>query len=496
MSLTTGEIIEGKYRIVRLIGEGGMGAVYEGENTRIHRRVAIKVLHAGVAENQEAVQRFEREAQAAGRIGNDHILEVIDMGSLSNGDHFMVMEFLDGEPLAERIRRVGRMRPEEVASLVVQALEGLRAAHDSGIVHRDLKPDNIFVLREKAGTKDFVKLIDFGISKFSSLTGGSEMKMTRTGTVMGTPYYMSPEQASGSREADHRSDLYAIGVILYEAVTGRVPFDAGTFNQLLFQIVLSDPAPPQQVVPDLDPGFANLIAKAMARDVEHRFQTAADMALALNAWLKSGATVSVAPPAAMNPLVQRAQQVSQPLIDLPHGTQPLVKGATTPDVWAQSQPLEPDGLPKSKSPVLVLAAIGVLVLGGIGFGAFKLLGTGSVPPTVASAPTTVDNAVAAKSPEGHVNAQTNAQTASPTVVPVESASVVATASAAPSAVTATPKPNPLPVANAGAKGNPHPNAAAVKPPVKDKPTAAGTRPAQPSGARPARPSGGPVDFGY
>ncbi|HEY5958678.1 MAG TPA: serine/threonine-protein kinase, partial [Polyangiaceae bacterium] len=335
MSLTTGEIIEGKYRIIRLIGEGGMGAVYEGENTRIRRRVAIKVLHQGVAENQEAVQRFEREAQAAGRIGNDHILEVLDLGSLANGDHFMVMEYLDGEPLSDRIRRIGKMRPEQIAPLMIQALEGLRAAHDAGIVHRDLKPDNVYILKEKAGNRDFVKLIDFGISKFQPLSGG-EMKMTRTGTVMGTPYYMSPEQASGSREADHRSDLYAVGVMLYEAVTGRVPFDAPTFNQLLFQIVLSDPAPPQQVVPDLDPGFANLIAKAMARDVEHRFQTTQELSDALADWMKTGKSVSLPPTGPMNPLVRREAFGSAPDLNLGvSANAQAMRGTTTPDTWAQ-----------------------------------------------------------------------------------------------------------------------------------------------------------------
>jgi serine/threonine-protein kinase len=482
MSLSTGEIIEGKYRIVRLIGEGGMGAVYEGENTRIHRRVAIKVLHQGVAENQEAVQRFEREAQAAGRIGNDHILEVIDMGSLSNGDHFMVMEYLDGEPLSDRIRRIGRLRPEDVSPLVIQALEGLQAAHEAGIVHRDLKPDNVYVIREKAGQKDFVKLIDFGISKFSSLTGGSEMKMTRTGTVMGTPYYMSPEQASGSRDADHRSDIYAIGVILYEAVTGRVPFDAATFNQLLFQIVLSDPAPPQQVVPDLDPAFANLIAKAMARDPDHRFQTASELSQALAAWLATGASVSVHPQPAVNPMVPRAMQGSQPLLDA------AIRGGTTPDAWAQSQSSALPTVPKSKSPVIVLAALGLLTFGGLAIGAVYLLGSGSTAEnaslasaslaSASAAPLAASNAaVAPKTPEEPRDVDV-----APVLAPVQSAEPAV----APSAVTATPKTNPPSAAGPAVvkgKGTPPP---ASKPAPKDKPV----------GDKPAKPSGAPVDFGY
>jgi serine/threonine-protein kinase len=178
--LEAGQIIEGKYRIVRLIGEGGMGSVYEGENTFIKRRIAIKVLHAHSV-SEETVRRFEREAQAAGCIGSDHILEVLDLGSLGNGDRFMVMEYLDGETLGARMSR-GRMNPNDVLVVARQVLVGLRAAHLANIVHRDLKPDNIFILREKAGRADFAKIIDFGISKFNAL--GGDMSMTRTGAVM------------------------------------------------------------------------------------------------------------------------------------------------------------------------------------------------------------------------------------------------------------------------------------------------------------------------
>ncbi|MGC4088552.1 MAG: serine/threonine-protein kinase [Polyangiaceae bacterium] len=281
--LEPGDLIEGKYRIIRQIGEGGMGAVFEGEAIRIHRRVAIKVLFPHAGSEEELAKRFQLEAQAAGRIGSSHIVEVIDFGVLPSGSHFMVMELLDGESLRSRIQGRGRLRPDEIFPIALQLLDGLAAAHNAGIHHRDLKPDNVFLVRSPQG--DFVKLLDFGISKFGSNTRGpgspAEMSLTRTGTLLGTPYYMSPEQASGGKATDHRADLYAVGVILYEALTGVVPFQADTFNELIFKIVLEQPRPVNTVVPNADPAFVKLVERAMAREPNHRFQSAVELRAAL-----------------------------------------------------------------------------------------------------------------------------------------------------------------------------------------------------------------------
>ena len=384
MSLEVGQLIEGKYRIIELIGEGGMGAVYLGENVRIQRKVAIKVLHGAYSSNVEVAQRFEREAQAAGRIGNDHILEVLDLGELPGGDRFMVMEHLDGETFAHRIKRQGRMSPHQIAPLAQQMLAGLAAAHVAGIVHRDLKPENIFILKEKAGKKDYVKIIDFGISKFQPL-GGDAMKMTRTGVVMGTPYYMAPEQASGSRDADARSDLYAVGVMLYEAVTGRVPFDAPTFNQLMFQIVLSEPPPPQAAVPDLDPAFASIVSKGLARDVNHRFQSAVEFGSAIDAWVQTGAAVAVPPAGPADPIIAGPQRtallVNNPA-EAPGAPPPafaapgfnMTPGRGTAGNWATSQ--ADVVIPKKSAAPLVIAAVlgGLVLIGGIAIAAVAMLG--------------------------------------------------------------------------------------------------------------------------
>jgi serine/threonine-protein kinase len=391
--LSTGDIIDGKYRIVRLLGEGGMGAVYEGENMRIHRRVAIKVLHAGVAATGEAVARFEREAQAAGRIGSEHIVEVLDLGNLPSGDRYMVMEFMDGDSLSARIRNRGRLTPSESYPILHQLLEALAAAHGAGIIHRDLKPDNVYLLKSRGGKADFVKLLDFGISKFNQLSGDSGFSMTRTGAVMGTPYYMAPEQAKGSRELDHRVDLYAAGVILYEAVTGEVPFNADTFNELLFKIVLEAARPVEQVVPGIDPSFAAIVNKSMARDPAQRFQTAREFQQALEQWAAGAgpqfaASLGAGAPApaphlpmgtgayaAAGTPPQGALGTGQYPAANPNAAPAHTLGTGTPGNWANTGAYAAaEAAPKKSNTGLFvgLGVVGVLLLGGGAFVAMSL----------------------------------------------------------------------------------------------------------------------------
>lgn len=287
-----GDLVDGKYRLLRVIGEGGWGIVFEGENARTLRRVAIKILRARADLTADIRDRFEREAQAAGRIGSEHIVEVFDLGTLADGSHYMVMELLSGEDLACRLRSQGPLHPQLAAKIVIQVLEGLGAAHEAGIMHRDLKPENLFLVPTRSG-EDFVKILDFGISKFTTPGVSSA---TRTGAVLGSPYYMAPEQARGIKNVDPRTDLYSVGTLLFECVTGRVPFDGDNFNDLMFKIALSPRPSPLEFRPDLDPDLVPIISKSIQADANSRFETAEQFRDALIAWLESKGVASFRAP--------------------------------------------------------------------------------------------------------------------------------------------------------------------------------------------------------
>jgi serine/threonine protein kinase len=273
-----GKTIGGKYVVRSVLGEGGMGTVFEAEHLTIGRSVAVKVLHPNQARKKDAVRRFHQEARAAGAIGHPNICEVYDLGTLEDGSPYLVMEKLVGETLAERIAAEGGLPFEDVIDILTQVLSGLVAAHEKSIVHRDIKPENVFLTR-RVGCPPVCKLLDFGVSKMiAPLIGAKEedLDLTRTGMVMGTPYYMSPEQARGDRNLDARVDLYACGVILYEALTGKRPFTAANYNALLLQILSSKPRPARELRPALPAGFDGVLDKAMSRSRDDRYRSATD----------------------------------------------------------------------------------------------------------------------------------------------------------------------------------------------------------------------------
>jgi eukaryotic-like serine/threonine-protein kinase len=272
-----GKTIGGKYRVRSVLGEGGMGTVFEAEHTALGRSVAVKVLVATPSTKREAIKRFEQEARAAGALGHPNICGVVDLGTLDDGSPYIVMERLVGVTLADRIAAEGGLPFEDVIDTMVQVLSGLVAAHEQGIVHRDIKPENVF-LTTRVGCPPLVKLLDFGVSKVTGGTAGAraeELVLTRTGMVMGTPYYMAPEQARGERDLDARVDLYACGVMFYEALTGKRPYVAPNYNALLVQILNATPRPVFELRPALPAAYGPVLTKAMARRREDRYATAA-----------------------------------------------------------------------------------------------------------------------------------------------------------------------------------------------------------------------------
>ena len=269
--LPEGTAITDRLVVVRRIGAGGVGEVYEVRHKFTRHRRAVKVLHARYREDAEMVARFLREASAAGRIGNPHIVETFDAGYLADGSPFIVMEFLEGSPLDEVLRREGRLDVERSADLMVQACTALQAAHDANIVHRDLKPGNLFVMDPDG--RPFVKVLDFGISKFQAEDGGDQ-ETTQPDITMGTPLYMAPEQLRSAKAADARSDVYSLGVIFYELVSGVVPFEAESLTELLVKVANGEHRPLHVVDPGLPRELSAIAGKAMDKDPARRFQTA------------------------------------------------------------------------------------------------------------------------------------------------------------------------------------------------------------------------------
>jgi serine/threonine-protein kinase len=266
-----------------------MGVVYEIEHELTKHRRALKLLHAQFCAYPAAVARFLREASAAGRIGNEHIVETFDAGQLESGEPYIVMEQLEGETLADRLGRETELPVADISDIVGQACIGIQAAHERGIIHRDLKPENLFI--EHRDGKPFVRILDFGVSKFdTALTGG--LGLTGEGLALGTPFYMPPEQIRGEKNVDARSDIYALGVILYEAVTGRRPYEADTLPHLAVLIHEGNAAPIETLRPDLPDDFRDIVHRAMATEADARYATARALREALAPFTTGTASVA------------------------------------------------------------------------------------------------------------------------------------------------------------------------------------------------------------
>ncbi|MFO0759552.1 MAG: protein kinase [Byssovorax sp.] len=397
------QVIHGKYRLVRLLGQGGMGAVYEAQHVETGRRLAIKLIHRELL-SESTMARFEREARAAGAIESQHIAEVIDAGKdPQTGAPYLVMEFLEGEDLQHLIDRVGPLPPELALRIASQACVGLTKAHEAGVLHRDIKPGNIFLARREED-EIVVKIVDFGIAKFADTAlGASEgTGLTRTGMIVGTPLYMSPEQARGRKEIDPRTDVWSLGVVLYHALTGAPPHaEAQTFGDLIAAIRHDPPRPLRAVAPWVPAEVEAVVTRAMAPEVADRFPTMEAMHEAIKAMLPGGSTLTkgmmvglgaehrglgkteLAPPAAPSP--------PTPVVS-------TVEGAGA-DRTVPASPLLPARAPRrsrrSWAPAVLGAIGGALILGLGGLWLYRALspaapgeaiGSSAAPPPSSEVP--------------------------------------------------------------------------------------------------------------
>ncbi len=272
-----GELVVGKYRVERVIGAGGMGVVVAATHVELEQKVALKFLHAHVLDGTGAVDRFSREARAAVKLKSEHVARVYDVGVLPDGSPFSVMELLDGVDVASYAAQKKPLGIGEAVEIVLQACDAIVEAHAAGIVHRDLKPQNLFVTR-KANGAPLIKVLDFGVSKW---IGAEDMSLTDSSVVVGSPLYMAPEQMRAARNAEPRSDIWALGVILYELLAGKVPFDGATVTELCLKVVTDPPTPLLDVRRDIPEPLASIVARCLEKDPNKRFENVAMLAQAL-----------------------------------------------------------------------------------------------------------------------------------------------------------------------------------------------------------------------
>ena len=324
--LTPGAIIDGKYEIVRLLGAGGMGAVCEAQHKAIGGRVALKVLHGRAERDAESTARFLREARAAFSIASENVVRVLDAGTAQNGEPYIVMELLEGTDLATHLKSRGPLTAGEAVEYIAQAASALGAAHAQGIIHRDVKPANLFLTRRPDGAP-LVKVLDFGIAKASE---PFQAQLTESNTAIGTVPYMSPEQLKASRDVDARADVYSLGVVLFELLTGHAMFEAPSAAELIVKILHLEPVPLRALRPDLPEGLENVIARATRKNRDERYASTTAFATEARAALAGAPipNVSTAPSALAQTVGAPMQLVAPPTYGPP---------ATAPTMLADSQ---------------------------------------------------------------------------------------------------------------------------------------------------------------
>jgi eukaryotic-like serine/threonine-protein kinase len=457
-SLQAGQVLVGKYRVERLIGQGGMGVVLEATHLQLEERVAMKFLLPEYARHPEASARFLREARAAVKIRSEHVARVMDVGTLEDGTPYMVMECLTGGDLSALLKAHGPLPIVDAVDYVLQACEALAEAHKAGIVHRDLKPANLFVTQRSDRTP-LVKLLDFGISKVK--TPGSDFSMTKTSSLMGSPLYMSPEQMQSARNADVASDIWALGVILYELLAGRPPFNGDTLPELICSVVQEPAASLRSLRPDVPPELDAAILRCLEKNPAARYPNVAWLAQALAPFASHRGQVSVERASVVleiggdqnAPLQAAPGRASHPSLAGTGSAAAISTPGATHSGWGQT------AAPRrgSRVPLVIAGAMALLLLAAIGIFAVVRLSRS----VASAAPDESASVVLAGQPSAAATASESPPPVVPTVPePVEEPTPPASASVAPSAAVVPP---PNPVAQ---------KPAATKPP---KPKAAGTQ---------------------
>jgi serine/threonine-protein kinase len=445
--VSEGDVLAGKYRIDKVLGTGGMGVVVAAHHIQLDEKVAIKFLLPQALASPETVARFAREARAAVKIKSEHVARVSDVGTLESGAPYMVMEYLHGGDLSDWLKQHGALPIEQAIEFVLQACEAIAEAHAIGIVHRDLKPSNLFVTRRADGSMT-VKVLDFGISK----TTGRDMQMTATSSIMGSPLYMSPEQMQSSKDVDARSDIWSIGIVLYELLTGDSPFQADTMPQLVLGIMSSPPPPLRNKRPEAPAGLEQVILKCLDKDRGRRFQTVGELALALMDFAPKRSKISVERITG----VMRAAGLSSASLAMPPSSESDAPAATgTNASWGTTA----NGIPTGGSKKMIFIGLGLAAVAIVGVVVVVQKGFGGSNEPASTASSTV--AAAAEPPPSAAS--------SPVVEPAPPASVAAPEPSTTGATAGpgpTAKPPAVTAVKTGKTGRPE------KTPVASQPSAA------------------------
>jgi len=387
-----GDVLAGKYRVERVLGVGGMGVVVAAHHLQLDEKVALKFLLPDALGNAEAVARFAREARAAVKIKSEHVARVTDVGTLPNGAPYMVMEYLDGGDLAAWLKQRGALPIEQAVEFVLQACVAVADAHALGIVHRDLKPANLFCVRRSDGQLS-IKVLDFGISKMADTSGLAVGSVTRTSALMGSPLYMSPEQMRSSKDVDAQTDIWALGVILFELMTGRPAFLADSVTELAIKIA-NDPAPAIRSFRfDAPSALEGIVFKCLEKDRRHRYSNIAELALALLPFAPRRAKASVE---RITGIIQAAGLSASALAvpPSPQGADTQVSAGTMPAVGRTTV-----GSGGSKRALVGASAVGVVALVGIAGSAFLLTRSGAHSDDQKAAAAAVPTVAPAASPQ-------------------------------------------------------------------------------------------------